>query len=127
MNNEEKINFLKENYDVIAKKITHYDAAFRILENLVNNKVEHLGRLEQLEDKTQETLKGIMNAVQICLNTQLLLKDQHLTISVIIIFLAISLTVSSIDTIINAISSLVIVDGEKIIKLKNCPLDHVIL
>ena len=76
MNHEEKINFLKENYDVIAKKITHYDAAFRILENLVNNKVEHLGRLEQLEDKTQETLKGIMNAVQICLNTQLLLKDQ---------------------------------------------------
>ena len=76
MNNEEKINFLKENYDVIAKKITHYDAAFRILENLVNNKVEHLGRLEQIEDKTQETLKGIMNAVQICLNTQLLLKDQ---------------------------------------------------
>ena len=76
MNNEEKINFLKENYDVIAKKITHYDAAFRILENLVNNKVEHLGRLEHLEDKTQETLKGIMNAVQICLNTQLLLKDQ---------------------------------------------------
>ena len=60
MNNEEKINFLKENYDVIAKKITHYDAAFRILENLVNNKVEHLGRLEQLEDKTQETLKGIL-------------------------------------------------------------------
>ena len=76
MNNEEKINFLKENYDVIAKKITHYDAAFRILENLVNNKVEHLGRREQLEDKTQETLKGIMNAVQICLNTQLLLKDK---------------------------------------------------
>ena len=76
VNNEEKINFLKENYDVIAKKITHYDAAFRILENLVNNKVEHLDKLEQLEDKTQETLKGIMNAVQICLNTQLLLKDQ---------------------------------------------------
>ena len=76
MNNEEKINFLKENYDVIAKKITHYDAAFRILENLFNNKVEHLGRLEQLEDKTQETLKGIMDAVQICLNTQLLLKDK---------------------------------------------------
>ena len=76
MNNEEKINFLKENYDVIAKKITHYDAAFRILENLVNNKVEHLGRLEQLEDKTQETLKGIMNAVQICLNTQLILKEK---------------------------------------------------
>ena len=35
------------------------------------------------------------------------------------IFLAISLTVSSIDTIINAISSLIIVDGKKIIKIKN--------
>ena len=50
---------------------------------------------------------------------QLLLKDQYVTISVIIIFLAISLTVSSIDTIINAISSLIIVDGKKIIKSKN--------
>ena len=50
---------------------------------------------------------------------QLLLKDQHLIISVIIVFLAISLTVSSIDTIINAISSLIIVDGKKIIKIKN--------
>ncbi len=50
---------------------------------------------------------------------QLLLKDKYLIISVIIIFLAISLTVSSIDTIINAISSLIIVDGKKIIKIKN--------
>ena len=50
---------------------------------------------------------------------ELLLKDQYLIISVIIIFLAISLTVSSIDTIINAISSLIIVDGKKIIKIKN--------
>ena len=50
---------------------------------------------------------------------QLLLKDQYVTISVIIILLAISLTVSSIDTIINAISSLIIVDGKKIIKSKN--------
>ena len=50
---------------------------------------------------------------------QLLLKEQYLIISVIIIFLGISLTVSSIDTIINAISSLIIVDGKKIIKIKN--------
>ena len=47
---------------------------------------------------------------------QLLLKDQVVTISIIIIVLAISLTVSSIDTLINAISSLIIVDGNKIIK-----------
>ena len=50
---------------------------------------------------------------------ELLLKDQFFTISIIVIFLSISLTVSSIDTIINAISSLIIVDGVKIIKLNN--------
>ena len=49
----------------------------------------------------------------------LLLKDQAEMLSVIIIFLAISLTVSSIDTIVNAISSLIIIDGNKIIKYKN--------
>ena len=48
----------------------------------------------------------------------LLLKEQSIILSVIIILLAISLTVSSIDTLINAISSLVIVDGNRIIKLK---------
>ena len=48
----------------------------------------------------------------------LLLKGQTEILSVIIIFLAISLTVSSIDTIINAISSLIIIDGNKIIKHK---------
>ncbi len=48
----------------------------------------------------------------------LLLKDQTEILSVIIIFLAISLTVSSIDTLINAISSLIIVDGNKVIKFK---------
>ena len=48
----------------------------------------------------------------------LLFKDQVLILSIIIIFLAISLTVSSIDTLINAISSLIIVDGKKIIKFK---------
>ena len=48
----------------------------------------------------------------------LLLKDQAITLSVIIIALAISLTVSSIDTLINAISSLIVVDGNKILKFK---------
>ncbi len=48
----------------------------------------------------------------------LLLKKNSISLSVIIIFLAISLTVSSIDTLINAISSLIIVDGNKVIKFK---------
>ena len=48
----------------------------------------------------------------------LLLKENTILFSVIIILLAISLTVSSIDTLINAISSLIIVDGNKVIKIK---------
>ena len=48
----------------------------------------------------------------------LLLKDNVLFLSIIIIILAISLTVSSIDTLVNAISSLIIVDGNKVIKFK---------
>ena len=48
----------------------------------------------------------------------LLLKDNAIFLSVIIIVLAISLTVSSIDTLVNAISSLIIVDGNKVLKSK---------
>ncbi len=48
----------------------------------------------------------------------LLLKENSFTLSVLIIFLAISLTVSSIDTLINAISSIIIVDGNKIVQQK---------
>ena len=46
----------------------------------------------------------------------LLLKEQSVALSIIILVLAISLTVSSIDTLINAISSLIVVDGNKVIK-----------
>ncbi len=45
----------------------------------------------------------------------LLLKEEAFMMSVIILILAISLTVSCIDTLINAISSLIIVDGDKVI------------
>jgi len=48
----------------------------------------------------------------------LLLKEHTSTMSLIVIILAISLTISSIDTLINAISSLIIVDGNKILKIK---------
>ena len=46
----------------------------------------------------------------------LILKENSLVISSVIILLAISLAISSIDTVLNAISSLIIVDGNKIIK-----------
>ncbi len=48
----------------------------------------------------------------------LLFKDQTSILSVIVIILGISLTISSIDTLINAISSLIIVDGNKILNFK---------
>ena len=48
----------------------------------------------------------------------LLFKEQALTLSIVIVILAISLTVSSIDTLINAISSLIVVDGKKVLNLK---------
>ena len=48
----------------------------------------------------------------------LLLKKNIWIISLVVLLLATSLTVSSIDTLINAISSLIIVDGNKIINVK---------
>tara|TARA_E500000331_G_scaffold248999_1_gene239413 strand:+ start:1 stop:1431 length:1431 start_codon:yes stop_codon:yes gene_type:complete len=48
----------------------------------------------------------------------LLFKEEVLTLSVMVVILGISLTISSIDTLINAISSLIIVDGNKVIKFK---------
>ena len=48
----------------------------------------------------------------------LLLKEQVFLLSVIIIVLGISLTISSIDTLINAISSLIVVDGKEALNLK---------
>ena len=48
----------------------------------------------------------------------LLLKEQTIFLSIIILALAISLTISSIDTLINAISSLIVVDGNKVVKFK---------
>ena len=44
----------------------------------------------------------------------ILLKDKTEFLSVTIIILAVSLTVSTIDTLVNAISSLVVVDGKKL-------------
>ena len=48
----------------------------------------------------------------------LLLTEQTLMLSVIVIVLAISLTISSVDTLINAISSLIVVDGNKVLNFK---------
>jgi len=52
----------------------------------------------------------------------LILQKQNLYISGMLIFLSISLAISSIDTIINAVSSLIIVDAKKITNSKLNPL-----
>ena len=44
----------------------------------------------------------------------ILLKDKIEFLSVIIIILAISLTISTVDTLVNAISSIIVVDGKKV-------------
>ena len=49
----------------------------------------------------------------------ILLKDKIEFLSVIIIILAVSLTVSTIDTLVNAISSIVVVDGKKLFHRSN--------
>ena len=50
---------------------------------------------------------------------ELLFKDQFEIVAIVIIVLAISLTVSSVDTLINAISSLIIVDGNRVFKTRD--------
>jgi Na+/proline symporter len=49
----------------------------------------------------------------------LLLKDKSEFLSIVIIILGLSLTISTVDTLINAISSLVIVDSKKTFGLSN--------
>ena len=59
----------------------------------------------------------------------LLLMEQKVVISLVIVFLAVSLTVSSIDTLINAISSLIVVDFKHVIdfKIDNLFLSKIVL
>ena len=49
----------------------------------------------------------------------LLLKDQSKFLSIVIVILGLSLTISTIDTLVNAISSLVIVDAKATLGIKN--------
>ena len=49
----------------------------------------------------------------------LLLKDQTELLSIFIIILGLALTISTVDTLINAISSLIVVDGKASFRLKS--------
>ena len=67
--------------------------------------------------------------INAALHFYLILQKQNLYISGILIFLSISLAISSIDTIINAVSSLIIVDSKKVInsKLNSIKLSNIIV
>ena len=78
---------------------------------------------------------GFSGLVAISVNTKvnpdlaffsLLLKNQTEFLSVIIIVLALSLTISTVDTLVNAISSLVVVDGKDTFKF-NIKNDYLII
>ena len=49
----------------------------------------------------------------------LLLKDQTEFLSIVVIILGVSLTISTVDTLVNAISSLIVVDGKAVFNFKN--------
>jgi Na+/proline symporter len=51
----------------------------------------------------------------------LLLKEQSEFLSIVIVILGLSLTISTVDTLINAISSLIIVDSKAVFGIKNKP------
>ena len=46
-----------------------------------------------------------------------LLREQTEFLSLIVVILGLSLTISTVDTLVNAISSLIVVDGKAIFKL----------
>ena len=49
----------------------------------------------------------------------LLLKEQNMLFSLMVIILGLALTISTLDTLINAISSLIVVDGKALTQKKN--------
>ena len=47
----------------------------------------------------------------------LLLKDQTELLSIVVIILGLALTISTVDTLVNAISSLIVVDDKAVLNL----------
>ena len=80
------------------------------------------------DSDTNSIFNGVFGLISVSTNSEvipdlaffeLLFKDQFEIVAIVIIVLAISLTVSSVDTLINAISSLIIVDGNRVFKTRD--------
>jgi len=124
-----------------SKYITNYTAGLTFFIAVAATNLFHQGNWQRVfAAKNDEVLKksllfsffiiipivffmGISGIIAISIDSKLnpdlaffsiLLKDKAKFLSIVIIVLAVSLTVSTIDTLINAISSIVIVDGNKV-------------
>ena len=146
--NDFSFNFIKENKSILLSSnyLPNFTAGLTFFIAVAATNLFHQGNWQRVyAAKDYKTLKksliisffiivpivffmGFSGLVAVSANNNvipdlaffsLILKEQSLAISVIIIILAISLTISSLDTLINAISSLVIVDGKKILNIKN--------
>ena len=122
-----------------AKYIPNYTAGLTFFIAVAATNLFHQGNWQRVfAAKNNEVLKkslwisffviipivffmGISGIIAISLNSKvnpdlaffsILLKDNTEFLSVLIIILAVSLTVSTIDTLVNAISSLIVVDGK---------------
>ena len=54
----------------------------------------------------------------------LILKEQTTVLSFIVIILGLALTISTVDTLINAISSLIVVDGKAVFNFKKKKINY---
>ena len=129
------------NHLLSAKYIPNYTAGLTFFIAVAATNLFHQGNWQRVfAAKNNEVLKkslllsffiiipivsfmGICGIIAISIDSKIdpdlaffsiLLKDKEEFLSILIIILAISLTVSTVDTLVNAISSIVVVDGEKI-------------
>ena len=129
-----------------SKYIPNYTAGLTFFIAVAATNLFHQGNLQRIfAAKNNEVLKksllfsfiiiipivffmGVSGIIAISIDSKvnpdlaffsILLKDNIEILSVVIIILAVSLTVSTVDTLVNAISSIVVVDGNKIFSKYN--------
>jgi len=145
--NEFNFEFIKQNKPILLSfdYLTNFSAGLTFFIAVAATNLFHQGNWQRVyAAKSNKVLKnslivsfliiipivffmGFCGLVAVSINStvvpdlaffSLLLKEQTLMLSIIVIVLTISLTISSIDTLINAISSLIVVDGNKVLNFK---------
>ncbi len=139
--NEFSFSFIKERnpHLLSSKYISNYTAGITFFIAVAATNLFHQGNWQRVyAAKNNYTLKkslilsfiiiipivlfmGISGLVAVSINPKvvpdlaffsILLKDQTQFLSIIIVILGLSLTISTVDTLVNAISSLIVVDGK---------------